>query len=192
MSAPIDGSTGLWVVEAALVPLRTESPPMTLTDTQAILLSSAAKRETGSIFPLPATITASPGPIAKSLASLAKRCFAEEHETNTPEQVSRVDGTTRYGMFITAAGRTAIGVEDEQAQAKAPPPVAPAAKASKAALVLGMLSRSEGATLTELVEATRWLPHTTRAALTGLRKKGHALEKGKRDGATCYRIVAAA
>jgi hypothetical protein len=42
-----------------------------------------------------------------------------------------------------------------------------------------------------MVEATGWLPHTTRAALTGLRKKGHVLEKSKRDDATCYRIVEA-
>ena len=164
---------------------------MTLTDTQAILLSSAAQRETGSIFPLPDTITASPGPIAKSLASLAKRGLVEERATSAPEQVSRIDGTTRYGMFITAAGRVAIGVEDEPTVA-AEAPAVPAAKRTKASLVFGMLSRSEGATLTELVAATGWLPHTTRAALTGLRKKGHVLDKSKRDGATCYRIVATA
>jgi hypothetical protein len=40
--------------------------------------------------------------------------------------------------------------------------------------------------------ATGWLPHTTRAALTGLRKKGHVIEKTKRDDATCYRIEAVA
>ena len=130
---------------------------MTLTDTQAILLSSAAQRESGSIFPLPATITAAPGPIAKSLASLAKRGLAEERETGTPEQVSRIDGITRYGMFITAAGRIAIGVEDEQAEVEAAAPAAPAPKTSKAALVLGLLGRTGGATLTELVEATGWL-----------------------------------
>ena len=36
------------------------------------------------------------------------------------------------------------------------------------------------------------LPHTTRAALTGLRKKGHAVDKFKRDDVTCYRIAAVA
>ena len=43
-----------------------------------------------------------------------------------------------------------------------------------------------------MVEATGWLPHTTRAALTGLRKKGHAIAKGSRENATCYRIAAEA
>jgi hypothetical protein len=46
--------------------------------------------------------------------------------------------------------------------------------------------------LAEIVEATGWLPHSARAALTGLRKKGHAIEKGKRGEVTCYSIPAAA
>lgn len=57
--------------------------------------------------------------------------------------------------------------------------------------VLELLRREQGATLAELVAATNWLPHTTRAALTGLRKKGHRLERSKRGEATCYRIVEA-
>lgn len=55
--------------------------------------------------------------------------------------------------------------------------------------VLALLRRNEGARLAELVEATGWLPHTTRAALTGLKKKGHVITKAKRDGATCYYIA---
>ena len=65
-------------------------------------------------------------------------------------------------------------------------------KDTKAQLLLGLLGRPEGATLDDLVQATSWQPHTTRAALTGLRKKGHKLEKTKRDDVTCYRIVTAA
>ena len=62
---------------------------------------------------------------------------------------------------------------------------------SKISIVRDLLAREPGATLAEMIEATGWLPHTTRAALTGLKKKGHVLEKSKRDGVTCYRIVAA-
>ncbi len=54
------------------------------------------------------------------------------------------------------------------------------------------MSRTEGATLDEMVAATGWLPHTTRAALTGLRKKGHAIARDKRGEATCYHIAAEA
>lgn len=62
---------------------------------------------------------------------------------------------------------------------------------TKIALVLSLLEREQGATLAELVAATGWLPHTTRATLTGLRKKGHVLDKATRDGVTCYMIGAA-
>lgn len=62
--------------------------------------------------------------------------------------------------------------------------------ASKQTLIKDLLARDEGASLDELIAATRWLPHTTRAALTGLRKKGFALERTKVDGITRYRHVA--
>lgn len=55
--------------------------------------------------------------------------------------------------------------------------------------VLVLLSREEGASLNELVQATSWLPHTTRAALTGLRKKGLIIVKSKVEGVTRYSIA---
>jgi hypothetical protein len=61
---------------------------------------------------------------------------------------------------------------------------------TKMAIVIDLLRREQGATLDELVAATDWLPHTTRAALTGIRKKGNAIEKSKRDDKTCYQIKA--
>ncbi len=63
---------------------------------------------------------------------------------------------------------------------------APATKQTKASLVLGLLSRCEGATLDQMIEATGWLPHTTRAALTGLKKKGHMIERRKVGEQTTY------
>lgn len=70
----------------------------------------------------------------------------------------------------------------------------PASKAkpqTKSAIVIGLLRRPAGASLAELIEVTGWQPHTTRAALTGLKKKGHRIDKSKRDEVTCYRIVEA-
>ena len=72
-----------------------------------------------------------------------------------------------------------------------PPGGATSAPTSKIASVIALLVREQGATLAEMVEATGWLPHTTRAALTGLKKKGHTLAKDKRDDVTCFRIVKA-
>lgn len=61
-------------------------------------------------------------------------------------------------------------------------------RSTKAALVLGLLRHPDGATIVQLVAATGWLPHTTRAALTGLKKKGHTLIIEKTDGIRRYRI----
>ena len=60
---------------------------------------------------------------------------------------------------------------------------------SKTGNVLALLQRAGGATLDEMVAATGWLPHTTRAALAGLRKKGHADERTKVDGISRYAIA---
>jgi len=49
--------------------------------------------------------------------------------------------------------------------------------------VIALLERPGGATLAELVAATGWLPHTTRAALTGLRKRGYAVGIDRADKA---------
>ena len=66
----------------------------------------------------------------------------------------------------------------------------PAQPSSKSSSVLGMLQRAEGATITQLVAATGWLPHTTRAALTGLKKKGHQVTSAKTEGEErVYRVV---
>ncbi len=61
---------------------------------------------------------------------------------------------------------------------------------SKQALVIDMLSQDTGATRDALVKATGWLPHTTRAALTGLRKRGFVIERERDDArGTFYRIA---
>lgn len=63
---------------------------------------------------------------------------------------------------------------------------------TKIAKVIALLKRKDGATLDEIIGATGWLPHTTRAALTGLKKKGHTIECDKRGDAACYRITMSA
>ena len=63
---------------------------------------------------------------------------------------------------------------------------------SKIASVVGLLCRSEGVSLAELIAATGWLAHTTRAALTGLRKRGYVvtLDRSDRVGGSIYHIEA--
>ncbi len=70
------------------------------------------------------------------------------------------------------------------------PTLKPEKPRSKSAQVLEMLSRPEGVTINQLVAATGWLPHTTRAALTGFKKKGHMLASDRSaEGPRIYRVT---
>ena len=61
---------------------------------------------------------------------------------------------------------------------------------TKIAQVIELLQRDDGATLAEVITVTGWLPHTTRAAFTGLRKRGYAVERRlNATGAKGYVIV---
>ena len=169
-----------------------------LNDLQSILLATASQRDSGSLYPLPESVVSADTRLTRALAALTKAGFAEERETSDIAAASRTDGDQRLGLYITSAGCAAIGVGESTSADEATPAAtaAPAtavtcapARGTKTAAVLELLSRHDGATLPELIAATGWLPHTTRAALTGLRKKGHAIERLKRDDATCYRIA---
>lgn len=63
-------------------------------------------------------------------------------------------------------------------------------RTTKQVQLAALLIRDEGATLDQMIAATGWLPHTTRAALTGLRKKGYVIDSDKVDGHRTYRAVA--
>ena len=85
------------------------------------------------------------------------------------------------------------GAEETEAGSEASSSLSPEAPraGSKQALLVGMLSAAQGATIEALIEATGWLPHTTRAVLTGLRKRGYAIERARADdrGPSVYRIA---
>lgn len=66
----------------------------------------------------------------------------------------------------------------------------PAIKVRKRDQLAALLLRDEGATLDQMIAATGWLPHTTRAALTGLKKRGHGIDSDKIEGVRTYRAVA--
>jgi hypothetical protein len=61
---------------------------------------------------------------------------------------------------------------------------------TKLARVLELLQRDCGATLEELIAATEWLPHTTRAALTGLRKRCYTvtIDRTDKERGSMYRL----
>jgi hypothetical protein len=129
----------------------------------------------------------------------------------------RDDAGQGHALKLTAGGLNAIVVDEAPEQAIEPidaPQSRPLSEAtivsdpdnvgglaktlspragSKLARVINLLQRSDGATIPILTEATGWLPHTTRAALTGLRKRGYAVVRARVGaGDSVYRIAGAA
>ena len=172
-----------------------------LSDTQLILLSEAAAHPDLRII-LPERLRG--GPAATVLSLLLAKGMIEKVEINPSKEdgaPASVPGATDYR--ITKLGLLAIGVEmgddctDTETPVPEPDRQVPASDCSsevprtgsKLAHVIAMLSRPEAATLDELVAETGWLPHSARAALTGLRKRGLEVERAKReDGTTIYRV----
>ena len=67
-------------------------------------------------------------------------------------------------------------------------------KQTKIAKVQALLERPSGAHLGAICKATGWQPHSARAALSGLRKAGHQIERTPDNGKTgtsVYRILPA-
>jgi hypothetical protein len=141
----------------------------TLTKTETSLLTEAAGREDRLLI-RPETMKEVS--YQRLIGKLLKQALIAAREQ---------DGAAVH--HLTPAGYRALGVK--------PPRAGGAAKSgSKRDLVLGLLGRGEGASLDELVAATGWLPHTTRAALSRLRSSGQALVRfAREDGRTAYRIV---
>jgi hypothetical protein len=180
-----------------------------LTDTQLIVLSKAAARD-GGMATIPEGLNKAAA--SKVGASLVSRKLMREVRSKPDMSVWREDEEGRgTSLIITREGREAVGIEDskndsskEATRAKEgrrregqqPSPrdhstiVDEPRSGSKQALIIKMLSRKAGATLEALVGATGWLPHTTRAALTCLRKRGYMVLLERQDGKpSLYRIT---
>ena len=56
--------------------------------------------------------------------------------------------------------------------------------------IIAALSTKRGASNAELAELTGWQPHTVRAAVSRLRKRGHTIERTPaKTGGSRYRLV---
>lgn len=187
-------------------------PQTSLTDTQLVILSAASQREDLAIE-LPDRLR---GGVAKSvLATLLAKALIEPVPDRGWYDDSPDAAFAPVVYRISQAGLAALGIESEEEREAASPaadlpngdaqlgsieadqtmaasaPSASPRTGTKLAEVIALLERESGASIDELTAATGWLAHTTRAALTGLRKRGHIIAKAKReDGTTVYRIVA--
>jgi len=187
-----------------------------LTHTQLIVLSAAAQRDDGAAV-VPAKMNKAAA--SKVGSSLIARKLMREAKTKAGMPIWREDEAGRpISLIATKAGLRAIAAEDSAAMTEAPAvkksayakrmasgdegasrrvvsrpdAIQPPRAGSKQALVIDMLRAKSGATLDALVEATGWLPHTTRAALTGLRKRGISIERTREGDTSVYRIVGTA
>jgi hypothetical protein len=179
---------------------------MMISDMQLHLLTEAAQRADGLVV-LPTTLRG--GAVKAVVGKLLDLGLLEERAVAAGEPRWRSDEAVGpVGLGITRGGLLAAGVEPEDGDEQrtegdlprsldvpagptaptAPGPDRPVA-GTKRALVVSLLAREIGASLDDLTAATGWLPHTTRAALTGLRQRGYALAKSRGgDGRTVYRI----
>ena len=165
-----------------------------LSDLHYVLLAVAAKRSSGSILPPSTSIGVTRAGLTRAINALIKRGLEQEADAADDSSIWRSEDKRKVVAVITDAGRTAVAEADGKKPEEAPPAalqedsMGEVKPQTKQALLIELLEREEGATLTQLVEATSWLPHTTRAALTGLRKKGHVITASKADGLSVYRI----
>lgn len=171
-----------------------------LTHGQRILLANAAEREDGACGVPPRS---NRGVAQKSIASLIDRRLFREVRAKAGMPAWRDDDNGRpLALIITKRGRDAVRIvadlESGPPDARPDPDREEVAVAthqpregSKIAAVITLLSREMGASLPDMIAATGWLPHTTRAALTGLRKRGYEVTRVRREeGGTVYRIGA--
>ena len=190
----------------------TFSTSTTLTNAQRNVLTDAAQRADACGL-LPARLKG--GAPRKLAQALLDKGLVREGRAKGEQPVWRTDADTgrSYALVLTKAGRAvgawpahdepqpASGVAGDAAPAPASKPAnaadhtaassldAPRA-GSKLANVIALLDRAQGSSVPELMAATGWLPHTTRAALTGLRKRGYALTRAAGEGGPVYRIGA--
>ena len=176
-----------------------------LTDAQLVMMSAAAQREDRC---LAAPERLKGAAVSKVSAKLVKLGLAREIRAKAGTPIwSRGEEGQAYALKLTATGLKAIAVDEgseealEPGETAQPQPLSEAKtsgspddvgrrthavaprEGSKLALVINLLRRADGAGIVDLTEATGWLSHTTRAALTGLRKRGYAVVR-ERVGAS--------
>lgn len=181
---------------------------MKLTDTQLMLLSSASQRPDRGV----AMTDRLKGAVAQRVISnLVKNGLLEEvRRSGELPEWHRDDTGEPSALVITDKGLDAIGVEpdakaigaapaDQSAKAGGLPrrtrPVeksksTKAGEGTKTAQLVGLLQRKQGSSIDEIETRLGWQPHTIRAAITGLRKRGFAVNREQsKAGKSVYRVV---
>lgn len=161
-----------------------------LTETQTLILSRASQQTDRIALPLPDRLRG--GAANKVITPLINKSLLEEVDADirkgepTWRKTGDGHGTT---LVITDAGLAAIGVEPAP---KADQPTLKLRAGTKKAMLIEMLKAPDGATISEIVTALEWQPHTARGVMSGVLKKRLGLtitsEKAEPRGRV-YRIA---
>lgn len=149
---------------------------MPLSDTQTIILAAACARDDRLVFPVTARIKG--GAVGNVCNSLLRRALIEEITATDLNTVWRHD--EELGPLTLRATDHAfqvLGITDETDAIdieSADPAVqrSPAPAVTKQDIMIGLLSRPEGASIAEIAERSGWMGHSIRGLMSGtLRKK---------------------
>jgi hypothetical protein len=90
----------------------------------------------------------------------------------------------------TARAASPSRSKPKRAGSAATPGAARPPASTKRAMLIAMLERAEGASVAEIGQRLGWLPHTVRAAITGLRHAGREVTRSKNEsGQSMYRLA---
>jgi hypothetical protein len=162
-----------------------------LTDTQTIILSRAATRPGNLAMPLPEGLHGAAAKMAVNRMITNGWLKEVDADLRRGEPLWRETGDGHGTTLIaTEAGLEAIGIEPvaasaaasarkgmPQMEADAQPADTDAPKhisirsGTKQAQIIALLQRPEGASITEIVDATGWLAHSVRGMISGGLKK---------------------
>ena len=148
---------------------------MKLTDTQTLILNTAIQSSDGRLSWFPDNLKG--GARDKVLGSLLRQGLIQ------------IDGECHR---LTDLAYAALGLAVPPASGE-PIKAAPRTRENtKQAQIIAMLQRPEGATISQIVEATGWQPHTVRGTFAGAFKKklGLTLSSSKDEhGRRVYRVA---
>lgn len=134
------------------------------------LLARGAIRFDGAILPVQSPATDLATTCEAAADELVHQKLAEWVRVVHPSVSWKKLRRALIGLVITDLGRSALDALEVQIAHHEQ-------AASKIGRIIEMLGSRDGASLVEIIFATGWKPHTARAALTTLRKKGFAIRK---------------
>ena len=158
-----------------------------LNDTQLVILNAAAKAAAPFGTLALKGLKAKGATLTRAVNGLLKRRLLEEVAVKPGETAWRKDKDRHaIALSITAEGCAAIGVEPIPGGAGTERKFRPGTKQAR---LVELLMADNGATITALRGALGWQPHSVRAAITGLRKRGFQVERQLEDGMSRYHIA---